>query len=126
MIDHTSINVKEYEVSKELFATMLAPLGYAIVMDLAEYKTVGLGDGKPDFWISEKKESTAGTHVAFEAKNKEQVDAFHAAALAAGATDNGAPGYRAEYTPGYYAAFVHDFDGNNIEAVWMDPAMKTS
>jgi catechol 2,3-dioxygenase-like lactoylglutathione lyase family enzyme len=124
MIDHTSINVKDYAQAKELFLKTLAPLGYGVMMDLPEYKTAGFGDGKPDFWISEKKESTAGTHVAFEAKDKEQVDSFYKAALEAGAIDNGAPGYRAEYTPGYYAAFVHDFDGNNIEAVWMDPLMQ--
>lgn len=121
MIDHISINVKDYGQAKELFSKMLAPLGYSVLMDMEEYKTVGLGDGHPDLWIGEKKESTAGTHVAVVAKNKEQVDNFYKAALEAGAIDNGAPGYRVEYTPGYYAAFVHDFDGNNIEAVWMDP-----
>lgn len=103
---------------------MLSPLGYAIAMDLAEYKTAGFGTEKPDFWISEKKESNTGTHVAFEAKDKGQVDAFYKAALEAGATDNGAPGYRKDYAPGYYAAFVHDYDKNNIEAVFMDPSVQ--
>jgi catechol 2,3-dioxygenase-like lactoylglutathione lyase family enzyme len=123
MIDHTSINVKNYEQSKELYAKMLAPLGYAIAMDLSQYKTAGFGAGKPDFWISEK-DFSGGTHVAFEAKDQQEVQNFYTAALEAGAKDNGAPGYRKEYTPGYYAAFVHDFDGNNIEAVWMDPEVQ--
>lgn len=121
MIDHTSINVKDYARAKELYMKMLAPLGYGIAMDLPQYMTAGFGAGKPDFWISEKKDFNGGTHVAFEAKNQEEVQKFYTAALEAGAIDNGAPGYRKEYAPGYYAAFVHDYDGNNIEAVWIDP-----
>lgn len=124
MIDHTSINVKDYARAKELYTQMLAPLGYTVAMDIPQYMTAGFGAGKPDFWISEKKDFNAGTHVAFEAKNKEEVEAFYKAGLEAGAVDNGAPGYRKEYTPGYYAAFLHDHDGNNIEAVWMDQSIE--
>lgn len=122
MIAHTSVTVSDYEASKELYTSMLAPLGYVQHMDLPEYKVVGFEEGgKTDFWLSEK-EAAGTVHVAFMAASREAVDAFHAAALASGATDNGAPGIRTEYSPGYYAAFVHDLDGNNIEAVWVDPA----
>jgi catechol 2,3-dioxygenase-like lactoylglutathione lyase family enzyme len=121
MIDHASVNITDFVHAKELYSKMLAPLGYTLQMDLDEYKTAGFGDDRRmDFWISVK--PAAGTHIAFEAKNKEAVDAFHAEALKAGALDNGAPGYRKEYSAGYYAAFIHDLDGNNIEAVWMDPS----
>jgi catechol 2,3-dioxygenase-like lactoylglutathione lyase family enzyme len=79
----------------------------------------GFNDGKnTDFWIA-RKDVVEPTHLAFEAASRAQVEAFHAAALAAGAKDNGGPGYR-EYSPGYYAAFVRDPDGHNIEAVWYD------
>jgi predicted lactoylglutathione lyase len=82
--------------------------------------SAGFNDGKnTDFWISKEK-TVVPMHVAFQAKSREQVEAFHKAALAAGGKDNGGPGYR-DYSPGYYAAFVLDPDGNNIEAVWYDP-----
>jgi catechol 2,3-dioxygenase-like lactoylglutathione lyase family enzyme len=124
MIDHTSVGVSNYERSKELYTQMLAPLGYSAVADMPEYKVTGFADGAhPDFWVGEKDKASGG-HTAFVAKSSESVEAFYNAALQAGATDNGAPGYRAEYAPGYYAAFVHDFDGNNIEAVWMDTSKK--
>lgn len=119
MIDHTSVNVKDYEKAKELYTKMLAPLGYVLGADMSEYATAGFKADMFDFWISQK-ESNSGTHVAFKATNKEQVGAFYEAGLEAGAVDNGAPGYRKEYSNGYYAAFLYDFDGNNIEAVWMD------
>lgn len=126
MIDHTSINVTDFAKAKELYSKMLAPLGYTLQMDLEQYKTAGFGEGgRLDFWISQKADTNAGTHVAFHAKGQEQVQEFHTAALEAGATDNGAPGYRKEYSPGYYAAFIHDLDGNNIEAVWIDPSFKS-
>jgi catechol 2,3-dioxygenase-like lactoylglutathione lyase family enzyme len=117
MIAHTSLAVSDYAKSRSFYLKVLEPLGYHNNMEHGE--AAGFNDGKnTDFWIH--KESTiVPTHVAFEAKNRQQVEAFHAAALAAGARDNGAPGYR-DYWPGYYAAFVHDPDGNNIEAVWYD------
>lgn len=126
MIHHTSVAVADYEKSKALYATMLAPLNYGLTMDVADYKAAGFGEpGNRDFWIAEHAQPS-GVHVAFAANGKEAVDAFHAAGLAAGATDNGAPGYRTHYGPGYYAAFLHDYDGNNIEAVWFDPAPPTA
>ncbi|HEY0010398.1 MAG TPA: VOC family protein [Candidatus Paceibacterota bacterium] len=124
MIAHTSVAVKDFPKSKELYIKALAPLGYVLGMELAEYGVAGFThEGQVDFWIG-KKDSAGNGHVAFTAASQEEVQAFHKAALEAGATDNGAPGYRKEYSPGYYAAFVHDLDGNNIEAVWMDPAVR--
>ncbi|MES2994677.1 MAG: VOC family protein [Patescibacteria group bacterium] len=122
MISHTSVAVRDYAKSKELYITMLAPLGYTLGTDLPQYTAAGfMQNGTQDFWIGQSpKEGT--THVAFKAASSDEVQVFYDAALAAGATDNGAPGYRAAYSPGYYGAFVHDFDGNNIEAVWMDPS----
>ncbi len=125
MIAHTSVSVKDYELAKTFYQAALAPLEYVLGMDVPEYRACGYKDarGTQDFWIGENADAS-GTHVAFSANSKEAVDAFYAAALAAGGKDNGAPGYRTNYSAGYYAAFVYDFDGSNIEAVWFDPAMK--
>ena len=117
MIAHTSLPISDYPRSKAFYLKALAPLGYTNNMEYGE--AAGFNDGKnTDFWIS-KKRTVVPMHLAFEARSRQQVEAFHAAALAAGAKDNGKPGYR-DYWPGYYAAFVHDPDGHNIEAVWYD------
>lgn len=103
---------------------MLAPLGYVLKMDLPDYKAAGFGTtdvSRSDFWLAEI-EQPGKVHVAFVADSTEAVDAFYAAGLAAGGTDNGAPGYREMYSPDYYGAFILDFDGNNIEAVFRDPS----
>lgn len=119
MIAHTSLLVGDYTKAKAFYTAVLAPLGYTQNMEYGE--SAGFNDGKnTDFWIATNEKGVIPSHVAFEAKNKEEVDAFYGAALAAGATDNGAPGYRKEYWPGYYAAFVYDADGHNIEAVYYD------
>jgi len=121
MIAHTSLAVRHYSKSKTFYATVLGTLGYKIKMESG--KSAGFNDGKnTDFWIGQEK-SVVRTHVAFRARGRKQVDAFHASGIAAGGKDNGAPGYR-DYSPGYYAAFVFDLDGNNIEAVWYDPRKK--
>ena len=122
MIAHASLPISSYKKAKEFYKKALAPLGYTLTMDMAEWQAGGFNDGNTkntDFWIGQKETVIAG-HVAFEAKNKKEVDAFYKAALAAGGKDNGKPGYRKEYWPGYYAAFIHDADGNNIEAVFYD------
>lgn len=120
MIAHASLPVGDYDKGKEFYKRALLPLGYTLTMDHPEWQAGGFNDGKnTDFWIATKENITPG-HVAFEAKNKEQVEAFYKEALAAGAKDNGGPGYRTEYWPGYYAAFVYDHDGNNVEVVWFD------
>jgi len=117
MIAHTSLPVSDYRKSRSFYLKALAPLGYSSNMEFGE--AAGFNDGKnTDFWISKEK-AVARTHVAFEARSSQQVEAFHKEAIAAGGRDNGAPGYR-DYWPGYYAAFVLDPDGNNIEAVWYD------
>jgi catechol 2,3-dioxygenase-like lactoylglutathione lyase family enzyme len=119
MIAHTTLPVSNYSKSKAFYSDVLSTLGYRNNMEYG--KSAGFNDGKnTDFWISEEK-SVVPTHLAFEASSRKKVEAFHKAALAAGAKDNGAPGYR-DYSPGYFAAFVIDLDGNNIEAVWYDPS----
>ena len=95
----------------------LAPLGYTNNMEDGE--SAGFNDGKnTDFWIM-RMDTVIPTHLAFEANSQQEVEAFYKEALSAGGTDNGGPGYR-DYWPGYYAAFVYDHDGHNIEAVWYD------
>ena len=116
MIAHTTLHVSDYQKSRAFYIQALAPLGYE--NNMQEGEAAGFYDGKnTDFWVV--RDTVAPTHVAFEAGSREAVEAFYQAALAAGATDNGAPGYR-DYWPGYYAAFVFDPDGHNIEAVWYD------
>lgn len=118
MIAHTMLAVADSERAKAFYVEALAPLGYRKNMDFGE--AAGFNDGKnTDFWIASK-DTVTPSHLAFEAKSREEVEAFHRAALAAGGQDNGGPGYRPEYWPGYYAAFVHDPDGHNVEAVWYD------
>jgi catechol 2,3-dioxygenase-like lactoylglutathione lyase family enzyme len=122
MLDHVGFEVNDYERSKAFYAAALAPLGVTLLM---EFQSAAAGFGeeiehgpKPYFWIhSRGRPVVSGAHVAFAAPDRETVDAFHAAALAAGGTDNGAPGPRPIYHPNYYGAFVTDPDGNNVEAV---------
>ena len=123
MIAHTSIPVGDYPRAKKFYTKLLATLGYKQNMEYGE--AAGFNDGKnTDFWIATNDRGIVPVHVAFEAKSKAEVNKFYKAALAAGAKDNGAPGYRKDYWPGYYAAFVHDADGHNIEAVFYDHAKK--
>lgn len=119
MIAHTGVAVSDYKKSKEFYLRALAPLGYQNNMEYGEAAGFMEG-GETSFWIGKHAAPITSGHVAFKAKSKEEVDAFYKAAMDAGAKDNGAPGYRPDYWPGYYAAFVHDFDGNNIETVWYD------
>lgn len=117
MIAHTTLAVSDYLKSKAFYMQALAPLGYTNNMEYND--AAGFNDGKnTDFWIVHE-DAVVPTHLAFEAKSQQEVEDFYKAALAAGATDNGGPGYR-DYWPGYYAAFVYDRDGHNIEAVWYD------
>lgn len=118
MIAHIGVLVKNYKRAKVFYEKVLATVGYRLNMEFGEAAGFMEG-GETSFWIVEKKKR-APMHIAFGAKNKKQVQNFHRAALAAGAKDNGKPGYRVEYWPGYYAAFVLDADGNNLEAVWYD------
>jgi catechol 2,3-dioxygenase-like lactoylglutathione lyase family enzyme len=115
MIDHVGLPVSDIGRSKEFYSAALAPLGFTLAMDFGHAAGYAR-DEKPCFWLHER-ENAGGVHVAFTAPDHGTVDAFHEAALAAGGTDNGAPGIREHYHPTYYGAFVHDPDGNNIEAV---------
>lgn len=127
MIDHAGVLSKNPEKSRAFYEKALAPLGYAVLMEVPRQVTGGrtvLGFGvapKPDFWLAEG-EPKDKLHLAFRAASRAEVDAFHAAAVAAGGTDNGAPGIRAHYHSNYYGAFVLDPDGHNIEAVCHDAA----
>jgi catechol 2,3-dioxygenase-like lactoylglutathione lyase family enzyme len=119
MIAHTTLPVSNYAKSKAFYSDVLSSLGYRNNMEYGE--SAGFNDGKnTDFWINKEK-AVVPLHLAFQAKDRKQVEAFYNAALKAGAKDNGGPGYR-DYAPGYFAAFVLDPDGNNIEAVWFDPS----
>ena len=118
MFDHVGLNVRDYGASRRFYEQALAPLGYHVVMEFEEHRAAAFGSGqKPALWIVQREPFGTGTHVAFTCEDRATVDAFHAAALAAGGRDNGEPGLREEYHPTYYGAFVHDPDGHNIEAV---------
>jgi catechol 2,3-dioxygenase-like lactoylglutathione lyase family enzyme len=126
MIDHIGISVADLAVSKAFYAQALAPLGYTLVMEVSAEQTgghpaAGFGTQAPDFWIGQDGAPSQRTHVALRTRTRAEVDAFHAAALAAGGRDNGAPGLRPHYHPNYYGAFVLDPDGHNIEAVCHTP-----
>lgn len=122
MIDHLGISVADFDASKAFYDKVMAPLGASLLMMVpTEYtggvKVGGYGRERPTFWLHEGAETGPGRHIAFSARSRAEVDAFHKAALAAGGRDNGAPGLRPHYHPDYYGAFVFDPDGNNIEAV---------
>jgi len=121
VLDHISFTVSDYAASRAFYDAVLAPLGIEFVMEMAPAegaRVAGYGrGGRPQFWFASGGISRGRVHVAFGAANRADVDAFHAAALATGARDHGAPGLRPEYHASYYAAFAYDPDGNNIEAV---------
>ena len=123
MLDHLGLDVTDYARSKAFYAKALEPLGIALIMEpIPEVGGFGT-EGKPFFWIGRRgRPAQTGVHVAFAAESREQVEAFHAAAMDAGASDNGGPGVREIYHPDYYGAFVLDPDGNNVEAVCHLPA----
>jgi catechol 2,3-dioxygenase-like lactoylglutathione lyase family enzyme len=120
MIDHVTANVSDFERAKRFYEQALAPLGYSVQAEFPGAAGFGTGQGIPDFWIASNDERGAA-HVAFSANDRSTVDAFYEAAIAAGGKDNGAPGLRPHYHDNYYGAFVHDADGNNIEAVCHKP-----
>ena len=128
MLDHVGFAVADAERSKRFYEQALAPLGISLIMSVTPEQTEAGGtahgfgsDGKPYFWVGDNERVGEGTHVAFSVDTRAKVDAFYQAALAAGGTDNGAPGIRPHYHPNYYAAFVRDPDGANIEAVCHRP-----
>ena len=118
MIDHVTVRVSDVEKSREFYEKALSPLGYKLSFGKdSVFHAFDIRDGLFEIMQSEDNEKLTSFHVAFRAKNKEEVDAFHTAALEAGGKDNGAPGPRPDYTENYYAAFIIDPDGHNIEAM---------
>jgi catechol 2,3-dioxygenase-like lactoylglutathione lyase family enzyme len=103
VFDHVALNVRDFAASREFYNRALEPLGMKERTAFEEWNTCGFGvTEKPeDFWIPQREPSATGIHVAFAAEDRATVDAFHAAALAAGGTDNGAPGLRDHYHPNY-------------------------
>jgi len=126
LVDHLQLVVKDLAASKRFYQAVFSAIGIPLG-----------GEGTDFFWVDELFVSTANspaaagkltgpTHVAFQAKDRAAVDAFHKGALAAGGKDHGPPGERSNYHPGYYAAFVLDPDGNNIEVVHHGPANRSA
>jgi catechol 2,3-dioxygenase-like lactoylglutathione lyase family enzyme len=129
VIDHLGITVHDHAASKRFYAAALAPLNIGVVKEVpkavtgapSDYTGFGSAD-KPYFWIGEAKATSSSMHLCFTADTRGQVDAFYAAAIKAGAKDNGKPGIREHYHPNYYGAFVIDLNGLNLEAVCHKPA----
>ena len=119
MINHISIGVKDIDAARRFYDAALKPLGYQCLSESAG--ALGYGDKSAQLWIYAAKKPVpandqSGLHFCFDAHSRKSVDAFHAAAISTGGRDNGAPGLRADYGEGYYAAFVVDPDGYRIEA----------
>lgn len=114
MFDHIGLRVRDIEISRRFYRAALAPLGH-----VQDDSGTGFGPkAAPSLWLHETKgQQTSGTHVAFRASSRDAVERFHRAGLEAGGRDNGKPGLRADYSPTYFAAFLIDPDGNNVEAV---------
>jgi catechol 2,3-dioxygenase-like lactoylglutathione lyase family enzyme len=126
MLSHVSIGTNDYERSKAFYTRVLAVLGCRIIME--HPGAVAFGKLYPEFWVQTPYDGRAasvgnGYHVGFVANTREQVDAFHKDALAAGATTDGDPGHRHEYGEPYYGCFLRDPDGNKIEATFWDFAL---
>ncbi len=126
IIDHIGLGVGDYDKAKQFYSAALAPLGLSLLMEVVQEdgvsKACGFGRGHQHaFWIGSEGVTTPRAHIAFAAQSRAEVDAFYNAAIAAGGKNNGAPGIREHYHPAYYAAFVFDPDGHNIEAVCHKP-----
>jgi catechol 2,3-dioxygenase-like lactoylglutathione lyase family enzyme len=127
MIDHINVFVSDFEKSKAFYGHTLSAIGYALLKEfpasaVRSTDVAGFGEpSRPDFWINKGTANQPPVHVAFRVTSRAQVDAFHRAAIAAGGRDNGAPGIRPHYHQHYYAAFVLDPDGHNIEVVCHSP-----
>jgi catechol 2,3-dioxygenase-like lactoylglutathione lyase family enzyme len=120
MYDHIGLKVKDLDASVRFYTAALGALGHELAS--SDESGAGLGPrGAPALWLyAASGKPAAGTHVALRASSRAQVDRFHADGLEAGGRDNGRPGLRTDYSPNYYAAFLTDPDGNNVEAVFME------
>jgi catechol 2,3-dioxygenase-like lactoylglutathione lyase family enzyme len=119
-LDHISVNVRRFKRAREFYSAALGAVGMKINLEFAS--SLGLGSQKEKiFWLVRDLGASGGGHYAFRVRHREEVDAFHAAALAAGGTNNGKPGPRPNLGPNYYAAFVKDPEDNNIEVVCYTP-----
>ena len=119
LLDHVHLRVADLEASKAFYSAVLASVGAEIGMEGPGFFTVD------ELFVSADGPPTAGFHLAFQAADRETVNRFHEAGLAAGGRDNGAPGER-DYHPGYYSAYVLDPDGNNVEAVYHGPSKRSA
>jgi catechol 2,3-dioxygenase-like lactoylglutathione lyase family enzyme len=115
-LDHLTVPVKDLKAARAFYQAALEPLGMHVNLDYPS--AFGMGSKKENiFWLARDRQATGGGHYALRVESRDEVDAFHQAALEAGGKDNGAPGPRPDYGPSYYAAFVKDREGNNIEVV---------
>lgn len=120
MFDHVAVNVRDMEKSRKFYEKALAPLGCSVTGTFGDW--VGFGkDGKSFLWLTRRDPVGGSVHIAFACDRREMVDGFYEAALQSGGRDHGKPGVRQDYSPDYYAAFVLDPEGNNIEAVCHKP-----
>jgi catechol 2,3-dioxygenase-like lactoylglutathione lyase family enzyme len=119
MIDHAAVNVSDIDTAKGFYSQALEPLGITMAMEMDDF--AGYASDKRFHFGVFRRDPVGGGHVAFACENRAKVDEFYEAAMAAGGKDNGAPGLRTHYHENYYGAFVHDGDGNNIEAVCQRP-----
>ena len=123
IVSHTSLGTNHFEAAVAFYDTVLATVGAKRIMEHPD--AVAWGKQWPEFWVHPPLDGKPasvgnGTHIGFLATSKDQVDSFYEAALAAGATDDGAPGGREPYGPPYYGCFVRDLDGHKIEAAYWD------
>jgi len=116
VLDHITVNVRDLRAARAFYPAALGAIGMKINLDFSS--AFGMGSKKENiFWLARDRQASGDGHYAFRVRHREEVDAFHAAALAAGGKDHGKPGPRPDYGPTYYAAFVKDGEGNNIEVV---------
>jgi catechol 2,3-dioxygenase-like lactoylglutathione lyase family enzyme len=119
LLDHVHVRVTDLEASKHFYRAVLAALGRELTREGED------AFGADELYVSADRTPTAGLHIAFQADDRETVERFHRAGLAAGGRDNGAPGERS-YHPGYYGAYLLDPDGNNVEAVYHGPMRRSA